>query len=136
MNIKGAFKKFESMRSSLEFQQPLIAGMVSGENKAPLPSNKYALMEATAPGIILWALKPSEEGARINGIIARVWNLNESLSKSGLKFNRSISSAIETTHVEVDRKAIPFKKNVIFIEAGSQQMKTYRVKFRELISNR
>ncbi len=88
------------------------------------------LLEATTPGIILWALKPAEEGVKINGIIARVWNLNESKLKYDLKFDKIISFATETTHVEVDRKSIPSKKNVVYINLGSQQMKTFRIKFR------
>ena len=122
------FNKLESMKSSLEFQQPLIAGMVKGEKNAPLPFSIYAFIKTSGPEVILWALKPAEEGVKINGIIARIWNLNESFLKSDLKFNRTVSSATETTHVEVDLRSIPFKKNVVFIEAESQQMKTFRIK--------
>jgi alpha-mannosidase len=124
------FNKIESMKSSMEFQQPLIAGMVKGEKDAPLPFNSYALIKTSGPGLILWALKPAEEGVKMNGIIVRVWNLNGSVTRSDLKFNRNVSSATETTHVEVDMKPIPFKKNVVSIEAESQQMKTFRIKFK------
>jgi alpha-mannosidase len=120
--------KLESMKSSLEFQQPLIAGIVKGERNAPLPLSRYEFIKTSSPGLILWAFKPAEEGIKINGIIARFWNLNDSFLKSILKFNRNISSATETTHVEVDLKSIPFKKNVVFIETEGQQMKTFRIK--------
>ena len=131
----SGFNKLESMKSSLESQQPLIASMVKGEKNAPLPFDSYTFIKTSGAGVILWALKPAEEGVKINGIIARVWNLNESFSKSDLKFNSNVSSATETTHVEVDLKSIPFKKKVVSIEAESQQMKTFRIKFRQLTSD-
>jgi len=118
------------MKSALEFQQPLIAGMITGDRNAPLPANNFTFVKTPGPGIILWALKPAEEGVKSNGIIARVWNLNDFFSKSTLKFNQNVSSASEATHVEVDLKPIAFKKNMVFIDAGSQQMKTFRIKFK------
>ncbi|MEO8762762.1 MAG: glycoside hydrolase [Ginsengibacter sp.] len=130
----GTFNKAASMKSSLEFQQPLIAAMVEGERAADLPADHYSFIKTKDPGFILWALKPAEEGIKQGGIIARIWNLNESSAISGLKFNTAVSSAKETTHVEVDLKSIPVDRNVLQVMVEAQQMKTFRIKFGNSLS--
>ena len=49
----GRFNKIESMKSALEFQQPLIAGMIAGDSNAPLPANNFTFIKTPGPGIIL-----------------------------------------------------------------------------------
>lgn len=126
---KTGFDKVSSMKLSLEFQQPLVAGIVDGGKSAALPNDNYSFMKLSDPGMIIWALKPAEEGIKNNGIIMRVWNLNKSFSSCNFIFNKKLSAATETTHVEVDLKPVPFKKNSISIGTESQRMKTFRIKF-------
>jgi len=130
------FDKIASMKSSLEFQQPLIAGMVQGGKKAVLPDDKYEFIKTSDPGMVIWALKPAEEGIKDKGIIVRVWNLKESFSNCDLIFNKNLYAATETTHVEVDLNSIPVKRNIISVGAESQRMKTFRIKFNANTSGR
>ena len=122
--------KTRSMKSALEFQQPLITNMISGDIDAVLPADKYSFLQIANPNMILWALKPAEEGIKNNGLIARVWNLNDASVKSELRFNKKLSSANETTHVEVNMNRVSFNQNKLMINTQGQQMKTFRVKLK------
>jgi len=122
--------KTRSMKSALEFQQPLITKMISGDIDAVLPADKYSFLQIANPNMILWALKPAEEGIKNNGLIARVWNLNDASVKSELRFNKKLSYANETTHVEVNMNRVSFNQNKLMINTQGQQMKTFRVKLK------
>jgi len=104
--------------------------MISGDIDAVLPADKYSFLQIANPNMILWALKPAEEGIKNNGLIARVWNLNDASVKSELRFNKKLSSANETTHVEVNMNRVSFNQNKLMINTQGQQMKTFRVKLK------
>ncbi|MBC7826166.1 MAG: glycoside hydrolase [Chitinophagaceae bacterium] len=131
-----AFDKVGSMKSSLEFQQPLVAGLVKGSATVSLPENNYSLLKSSDPDLLIWAIKPAEEGVENNGIIVRVWNLKQSFTNANLLFAKKLLSATETTHVEVDMNPIPVKGRAVSIGVGSQQMKTFRLKFAQIASER
>lgn len=126
----NGFNKVQSMKAALEAQQPFVTGMISGSATATLSATSYSFLSTPNEGVILWALKPAEEGIKTGGIIARVWNLNNDKLTSMLDFARNISSATETTHVEVNLKPVATKLRSVSISAAGQQMKTYRIKLK------
>ena len=63
------------MRFSLKHQNPLISGTVKGGRE--FPGDSFSLIKIDNPHILLWALKPAEEGFEKEGLVARVWNLSQ-----------------------------------------------------------
>jgi alpha-mannosidase len=119
------FDPVYAMKFSIEHQNPLITGMVSG-TEAIYPESPYSLIKLNDPGVLLWALKPAEEGIE-HGVIARFWNINNIPAQPIIAFNKMIKSAWQTSHIETNDKSIPFSKNILQVNFESQQINTYRV---------
>ena len=68
----GSYDQPRAMRFALEHQNPLVGGMVSGGTAYPAAS--YSYLSVSDPNVLLWSLKPAEEGIG-EGVIARLWNL-------------------------------------------------------------
>ena len=64
------------MKFSLEHQNPLVTGLVTGSGWIRTPP-AFSLLETSDPKVLLWSLKPSEDGIG-EGLIARFWNVPES----------------------------------------------------------
>jgi alpha-mannosidase len=84
----SAFNPINSMKFSLEHQNPLVTGMITGtENNKP--GDRFSLVNISDPNLILWAIKPSEDGIQ-KGLIARIWNLSNTTSSSILSVTPGI----------------------------------------------
>lgn len=70
-----AFDATAIMKFSLEHQNPLVTGLISGSENG-YPATHFSLLKVSDLSILLWSLKPSEEGIE-EGLIARFWNMNE-----------------------------------------------------------
>ena len=62
------------MNFSLEHQNPLVTGGITGLRDS-YPGPTFSLLNTGDPNVLLWSLKPSEEGMK-EGLIARFWNFN------------------------------------------------------------
>ncbi len=49
--------------------------MITG-NKSANVASSFSLVNVTNPDVLLWSVKPSEEGIA-NGLITRLWNLKK-----------------------------------------------------------
>ncbi|MEP6595537.1 MAG: glycosyl hydrolase-related protein [Ginsengibacter sp.] len=119
------FNPVNAMKFSMEHQNPLITGMVTGE-KAVYPESPYSLIKLSNPNVLLWSLKPSEEGIE-KGIIARFWNINNEPAQPFIIFNKMIERAWQTSHIETNEKNITPDKNRLQLNFGPQQINTYRI---------
>ena len=119
------FNPVHAMKFSLEHQNPLITGMVTGK-KAVYPEPFYSLMKLSVPNVLLWSLKPSEEGID-QGVIARFWNINNTKAQLVVTFNKMIKSAWQTSHIETNEKTITHIRNELQVNFEAQQINTYRV---------
>ena len=64
------------------------------------PEAVYSLLTLDNPDVVLWSLKPAEDGIE-QGIIARVWNMSANAGNLTLTYApAAITSAKRTTHVE------------------------------------
>lgn len=90
-----------AMRFALEHQNPPVAGPVSGEASAPLPGAIYSLFSVSDPAVLLWAIKPAEEGIE-RGIVVRLWNVSDRPVAATVTLPTGLRSAHETTHLETD----------------------------------
>lgn len=87
------------MKFALEHQNPLRTGMVNGGGS--LPEKSFSLLRMSGDDIVLWALKPAEEGIGA-GVIARVWNLASERRDFALSLESGIVGAQRVTHLETD----------------------------------
>ena len=120
-----AFDQTIAMKFSLEHQNPLVTGAITGGSA--YPANNYSLLSISDPNVLLWALKPAEEGIA-QGMIARTWNVAETAKNYTLNFsNRSITSAKNTSHIETDLSDATLASGALTTSANRQQMKSYRL---------
>jgi alpha-mannosidase len=122
------FSAANEMKFSLEHQNPLVTGTVTGES-AKFPAKRYSYLSITDPDVLLWALKPAEEGYAERGIVVRVWNLGNNTSKGNIRFNRNIAAAYLSSHVETDIDINPFSGTFLKTTIPAQGISTYRIKF-------
>ena len=69
---------------------------------ARIRASSYSYLSVSDPNVLLWSLKPAEEGIG-EGVIARVWNLTGSPKPFSISLNEPIARAKSVTHIETDR---------------------------------
>ena len=86
----GPYDQPRAMRFALEHQNPLVGGTVSGGTAYPATSHSF--LSISDPNVLLWSLKPAEEGIG-EGVIARVWNLTGTPKPFSISLRASRSRA-------------------------------------------
>jgi alpha-mannosidase len=61
----------------LEHHNPFVTGAVTGGTG--YPGDSYSFLSISDPMVLLWALKPAEDGID-QGVVARAWNLGSAAS--------------------------------------------------------
>ena len=129
LTTRDAYNPAAAMRFALEHQNPLVAAPVSAEpSGAPVvyPGNSYSFMQLSNPDVLLWALKPAEEGVG-NGIIARLWNLTNHAAQCSVSLDCGLSKVWQATHIETNLMKVDLKGSGLTAKLSSQQLKTYRL---------
>jgi alpha-mannosidase len=119
------FDAARAMRFALEHQNPLVAGRIRGGDA--YPGTGFSLLRIDDPDVLLWSLKPAEEGID-RGIVARVWNLAAHERRFSLSLAPGLESAVQTTHIETDRAPAPVSAGVLSATAARSQLLTYRLR--------
>jgi alpha-mannosidase len=114
-----------AMRFSLEHQNPLISGIVTG-TKAMYPEKVYSLLNVNDPSILVWSIKPAEDDIT-EGVMVRLWNFDKDHSDFKISFEQDITSAYQTTHVETDLGKANLVNGDLHENIGHQQIKTFRI---------
>jgi alpha-mannosidase len=122
---QGAFDPTSAMKFSLEHQNPLVASMVTGTT-SEATSPTFSLLAVSDPAVLLWSVKPAEEGNE-SGLIARFWNFNPKAVQPTLKFVRPVRSAWQTSHLETEEQRIKPTKGNLKMNFNQHQLKTYRL---------
>jgi alpha-mannosidase len=122
-----AFDALTAMKFSLEHQNPLVTGAVTG-TQATYPETTFSLLKTDSPDVLIWGLKPSEDGIN-NGLIARFWNLNKTAVTPTLNLVMPIRKAWQTTHIETNEQALHPTSNQLKTNFNARQINTYRLKF-------
>ena len=126
LRTHGAFDPAAAMRFSLEHQNPLVAAPLTGTS-GTLPPGSWSLLTLPSPDVLLWALKPAEEGIAA-GVIARTWNLADAPRSFTLALpTQGIASAKKTTHLETDLEAVPVASGQLTQTLRRQQLATWRL---------
>jgi alpha-mannosidase len=113
-----------SMRFALEHQNPLITGLVTGGSA--YPEGSFSLLTISDPNVLLWALKPAEEGIG-NGMIARIWNVSGNPVNFNLTMAQPLTSARRTTHIETDLSNATINGGALSTSIAARQLQTYRL---------
>lgn len=95
-----------AMRFALAHQNPPLALAVRGDASAPYPEGSYSLLSLSDPRVLLWALKPAEDGAA-QGAVARLWNLAQTPVTVTLRAAAPLLGARQVTHIETRLGAQP-----------------------------
>ena len=113
-----------SMRFSLEHQNPLISGSITGKTKEY--GIQYSLFQVSDPNVFIWSVKPAEEGID-KGVIIRVWNMDSKDADCTITSGLKIESAKQTTHVETDIETIAPVSGILKTNIGHNRIETFRV---------
>ena len=101
LQTHSAFSQTDAMKFALEHQNPFAVGLVEGagtQNRS-FPQDNYSFVQISNPNVLLWALKPAEDGIA-RGIVARVWNQTNAPLSYNLGLARTVTAAEKLTHVE------------------------------------
>lgn len=124
LKTHDSYSPASAMRFALEHQNPLASGVVNGGSF--YPETSMSLISIENPDVILWSLKPSEEGIE-SGIIARLWNLSENPQNYAIKSDYQISSAQNVTLIETPVSTVDIQNNRISGQINSFGFKTFNI---------
>jgi len=122
-----AYDPVAAMKFALEHQNPFVTGLLVGDDKAPFPADTFSLLTVDNPAVLLWAVKPAEEGID-RGVIARLWNVSDAPATATVALLPGLVSAQRTTHVETDLEPVPLTAaGTLPASFARQQIQTYRL---------
>lgn len=122
---RAKYSATDAMKFSMEHQNPLIAGKVSGGSTG-YPDKSYSLINISNPDVLVWSLKPAEEGID-QGVVLRLWNMSDANSNCTISSVHPILHAKRITHIETDISDMPTNLGKIILELGHNRMETYRL---------
>jgi len=127
LQTHDAYDPVAAMRFALEHQNPFVTAVITGGSQ--YPETSYSLLSISNQNVLLWALKPAEDGIA-QGIIARLWNLSDSQASFSLSFSPpfSITSAKRTTHIETPLGDATVTDDALHASLAGHQMSTFLVK--------
>lgn len=125
----GAFDQTAAMKVALEHQNPLVTGMIdgTGTQTRPYPANSFSFVTISNPNVLLWTLKPAEDGIS-RGIVARVWNQGNTPSSYSLSLSQPITSAQRLTHIETTIAPATVNAGALNAAINQQQIQTHLLK--------
>lgn len=129
LTTHGAFNQPAAMKFSLEHQNPFVTGMIDGlgTQTRQYPANNFSFVTISDPNVLLWALKPAEDGIS-RGIVARVWNQGSSPVNYTLGLSRPITSAEKVTHIETTISGATVSSGQLNASINQQQIQTHLLK--------
>jgi alpha-mannosidase len=124
LQTHGRYSEAAAMRFSLEHQNPPVTAAVTGGNIYPDAS--FSLLAISDPNVLLWAVKPAEEGID-EGVVIRLWNHGSAPTAVQVRFRGGLRCAIRTTHIETDLEDATLTNDVLADELRDNWMQTYRL---------
>ncbi len=128
LRAHAGYDQVAAMKFALEHQNPLVTGALAGSSDAPFPAQQFSLLGVSAPDVLVWAVKPAEEGIE-QGIMARLWNLADAPREASVTLNPRLASASRTTHLETDLAVAPLNAaGGLTAQFARQQLQTFRLR--------
>jgi alpha-mannosidase len=121
----GGYDPVSAMKFALEHQNPLTAARVEGGDQ--YPEKSFSLLSLANPNVLLWALKPAEDGLEA-GLVVRLWKVSEGAEYLSLSlFEGGIAEALALTHIETPAGIANVQDGRLVDFINGQQMKTYAI---------
>lgn len=124
LQTHGGFDATAAMKFSLEHQNPPVTGWL--RPGGDYPESSYSLLSSSNSGVLLWALKPAEDGAKPS-LIARFWNVSSMAQELSLSLTGGASSATRVTHIETDLEPLALRSGQPVIRLAPSQIQTVRI---------
>lgn len=124
-----------AMRFALEHANPLVTGRLTSPaaTGTRLPSGRFSFLSVSNPDVLLWTLKPAEDGPSTPGgpLTMRLWNLASTPTSATVQSPwRPLRAALASTHIETIDASItpaPVTSNAgVGASFQTQQMRTFR----------
>lgn len=129
------FDQAASMRFALEHQNPLVTGIIKGGDG--YPEKEFSLLNISDPNVLLWAIKPAEDGITEAGLVLRVWNMGVEKADMDIHFTDcTVTDGKEITHIETPVKNALVINNHLKASLSPCQLKSYSVMTRMSDSDR
>jgi alpha-mannosidase len=118
------FNSTSAMKFALAHQNPLVTGMITGGDA--LPESRFTFLSIDNPDVLLWAVKPAEEGVDREGIVTRVWNTGFQSTSFTLDFPSStMRSAKKLSHIETPERTVSLSSGKLVSTIKKQQILTF-----------
>ena len=124
LQTHDAYDAVAAMKFALEFQNPLVTGTITGGSA--YPATNYSHLTINNPNVLLWALKPAEEGIG-DGMVARVWNVSAQSAPLSLALAQPLNKARRVTHIETDVGPAVLTNGVLSATLNPQQLQTFKL---------
>lgn len=119
------YSQSEAMRFALEHQNPPVAVAVGGNAISPYPATSYGYLKISDPCVLLWALKPHDDGIK-HGVVARLWNHQDKPVTFDLRVGSgTLVGARRLSHIETTIAPLELSDGVLRDEVPAQGMETY-----------
>ncbi len=118
------FNATNAMKFALEHQNPPTTGWL--HQSGSLPETSYSLLSISNPDVLLWSLKPAEDGLG-KGLVTRVWNLSVNPQEYTLALTPGLASATRTTHIETDVAPLPADTRQVTVRLQGREIQTLRL---------
>ena len=119
----NGYDPVSAMKFSLEHQNPLVTGRVDSGDL--YPEKFYSLLSLDNPNVLLWSLKPADDGLQA-GVIARVWNISNEHGDFSLSMDEDgINDVLTLSHIETPTGVGTVKDGKLADVINQQQIKTY-----------
>jgi alpha-mannosidase len=125
LRTHGDYDPYDAMRFALEHQNPLVAGKVTPAGR--YPAQQGSLLKTLPRPLVLWAVKPAEEGIN-KGVIVRIWNLSGQAATGRIDMAFPVRAANETSHIETDIGAVDASGKPLSLNVAPWQIRTWRVR--------
>lgn len=120
-----AYDPVHEMKLALEHQNPLVTEFIQGNSKE-VSEKKYSFIHTDDPSVLLWSIKPAEEGIT-NGWMTRWWNFSSQPTTTSLSWALPIHKAWQTSHLETNEQLMKPQQGALTIGFQPFQMNTYRL---------
>lgn len=129
LQTHGSFDQTAAMKFSLEHQNPFVTGMIPGLGTVSraYPANNYSFLNISDPNVLLWTLKPAEDGIG-RGIVVRVWDQGALPTTYQLGLAYPITTAERLTHIETTIAPAAVVAGQLSASINQQQIQTHLVK--------
>ena len=121
----SVYDPVNAMRGALEHQNPFVTAVCTGTD-GPYPATTFSAFSFSDPDVLLFALKPAEEGIG-SGVIARSWNVSATAQSTSIASAWGLTAAKSTTHIETDLQPEALNAGVLTASFASQQIRTFRL---------